>query len=326
MISESQERMVAVVAPERLDDVRAVCARWELPCTVIGEVTDHGELRALFDGEVVGAIPAGLLTDECPRYEVEQTPRADAAGARRPGQRRAEDLGLRAVRPARRLAHGAPARASTRPCCGSTARAASPSRSTARRSASATRSAAGWRAVMEAALNVACAGGEPLALTDCLNFGNPEQPEIGWELAQAIDGIAAGGRRARHPGRLGQRLALQRDRRRADPADAGRRLRRARRRRARGSRRAGGAATASSCCAARAPRSSASSGRTRSRFTLAHDVSDGGVALALREAAAWSRRRADVAVADGPGVRRRASRPATDTARLGRRRRAGQAV
>jgi phosphoribosylformylglycinamidine (FGAM) synthase-like enzyme len=49
---------------------------------------------------------------------------------------------------------------------------------------------AGWAATMEAALNVACAGGEPLALTDCLNFGNPERAEIGWELAAAIDGIA----------------------------------------------------------------------------------------------------------------------------------------
>jgi phosphoribosylformylglycinamidine (FGAM) synthase-like enzyme len=47
---------------------------------------------------------------------------------------------------------------------------------------------------MEAALNVACAGGEPLALTDCLNFGNPERAEIGWELAQAIDGIATAAR------------------------------------------------------------------------------------------------------------------------------------
>src|SRR5947208_10963317 len=62
MISESQERMVAVVAPERLDEVRAACERWELPCTVIGEVTDHGEWRALFDAEVVGSIPAELLT------------------------------------------------------------------------------------------------------------------------------------------------------------------------------------------------------------------------------------------------------------------------
>ena len=90
---------------------------------------------------------------------------------------------------------------------------------------------AGCRAVMERAMNVACAGGEPLALTDCLNFGNPEKPEIGWELEQAIDGIAARRRRARHPRRLGQRLALQRDGRQPDPADAGRRLRRARARR-----------------------------------------------------------------------------------------------
>jgi phosphoribosylformylglycinamidine synthase len=72
MISESQERMVAVVAPERVDDVRAVCDRWELPCTVIGEVTAHGELRALHDVEVTGSIPAALLTDECPRYELAQ--------------------------------------------------------------------------------------------------------------------------------------------------------------------------------------------------------------------------------------------------------------
>jgi phosphoribosylformylglycinamidine synthase II len=72
MISESQERMVAVVRPQMLDAVRAVCAHWQLPCTPIGEVTGHGDLRALVDDEVVGSIPATLLTDECPRYEVEQ--------------------------------------------------------------------------------------------------------------------------------------------------------------------------------------------------------------------------------------------------------------
>ena len=88
---------------------------------------------------------------------------------------------------------------------------------------------AGWRAVMDAALNVACAGGEPLALTDCLNFGNPEKPEIGWELERAIEGISQRRGVARHPRRLGQRLALQRDRRQPDPADARRRLRRPRR-------------------------------------------------------------------------------------------------
>ncbi len=49
----------------------------------------------------------------------------------------------------------------------------------------------GALAVLEAARNVACVGGEPLGFTDCLNFGNPEKPEIGWELSEAIDGIAA---------------------------------------------------------------------------------------------------------------------------------------
>ncbi len=65
MISESQERMVAVVRPQMLEAVQKVCARWELPCTAIGEVTDSGLLRA-FDGDTdVGEIPARLLTEEC---------------------------------------------------------------------------------------------------------------------------------------------------------------------------------------------------------------------------------------------------------------------
>ena len=71
MISESQERMVAVVRPEMLDAVLAVCDRWELHRAVVGEVTDSGLLRALWEDEVVGEIPARLLTDECPRYTVE---------------------------------------------------------------------------------------------------------------------------------------------------------------------------------------------------------------------------------------------------------------
>ena len=75
MISESQERMVAIVAPERLADVEAVIDRWELHRAVIGEVTETGLLRALWDDDEVGSIPARLLTDECPRYAVEREPR-----------------------------------------------------------------------------------------------------------------------------------------------------------------------------------------------------------------------------------------------------------
>ena len=81
MISESQERMVAVVAPERLDDVRAACERWELPCTVIGEVTDHGELRAFFDDELVGAIPAGAAHRRVPALRDRAARRARAPRA-----------------------------------------------------------------------------------------------------------------------------------------------------------------------------------------------------------------------------------------------------
>ena len=114
MVSESQERMVAVVRPERLAEVEAVLARWELHRAAIGEVTESGELRAFFDDEVVGEIPAALLTDECPRYEVDRLAGRAAARRGRPGQPRAEGVGLRAVRPARPLAHRAPAGARRR--------------------------------------------------------------------------------------------------------------------------------------------------------------------------------------------------------------------
>ncbi|MGH3007504.1 MAG: AIR synthase-related protein, partial [Gaiellaceae bacterium] len=74
MLSESQERMLLVA--DRLEQVEAICERWELAHAVIGEVTDTGELRAYFHGEDVGCIPVSLLTDECPRYPVQTLPRA----------------------------------------------------------------------------------------------------------------------------------------------------------------------------------------------------------------------------------------------------------
>ena len=198
MISESQERMVAVVRPGGVA-VGEVCDRWELAWAVIGAVTDTGELRALHDGEVVGAIPSALLTDACPRYEVDREPRPGSPRPARPpcslrealfAPNVAPLLGLPAVRPPRRLANGAPARARRgRAAPDAVVPRGSPCRSTAaaRRARPVPRRR---RAVLEAARNVACAGGRPLALTDCLNFGNPEKPEIGWELAQAIEGMS----------------------------------------------------------------------------------------------------------------------------------------
>ncbi len=195
MISESQERMVAVVRADMLEAVEAVCAHWELPCTRIGEVTDTGELRAFHDGEVAGSIPARLLTDECPRYEVEREPRAAEPHAWSEPTRddpnveskewifRQYDqlVGSRTVRRPGLDAAVLRLRPSLRGLAVSLQGPRLGERDPYR---------AGAQAVLGAALNVACAGGEPLGLTDCLNFGNPEKPEIGWELERAIEGIA----------------------------------------------------------------------------------------------------------------------------------------
>jgi phosphoribosylformylglycinamidine synthase subunit PurL len=183
------------VRPQMLDAVAKVCARWELACTPIGEVTESGELRALHGDEVVGAIPARLLTDECPRYEVEQRkpdtwelPRAreeisadnladktfvfeqyDQLVGSRTVRRPGFDAAVLRLRPS--LRGLAVALQGPRP-------------------GESDAFAAGVQAVLGAARNVACAGGEPIGLTDCLNFGNPEKPEIAYELAQGIEGIA----------------------------------------------------------------------------------------------------------------------------------------
>jgi phosphoribosylformylglycinamidine synthase II len=190
MISESQERMVAVVRPDRLAEVEAVLERWELHHAAIGEVTDTEELRAFFDGEVVGEIPAAFLTDECPRYEVDRLETARPRAKVDPANHEPKDWiyeqydQLVLSRTVRRPGLDAAAlrlRPSYRGLAVSL-QGPSPGEREPR--------AAGVQAVLSAARNVACAGGEPLALTDCLNFGNPEKPEIGWELSEAIEGIA----------------------------------------------------------------------------------------------------------------------------------------
>src|SRR4051812_8109731 len=74
MISESQERMLCVVEPERVDDVLALCAKWEVNATAIGLVTDSRRLRVLVGDRVVGDLPVSALVDECPAYDLEPTP------------------------------------------------------------------------------------------------------------------------------------------------------------------------------------------------------------------------------------------------------------
>jgi phosphoribosylformylglycinamidine synthase subunit PurL len=206
MISESQERMVAVVRPENTAAVEEVCRRWELEFAVIGEVTDSAQLRAVHEGEIVGEIPARLLTDEAPRYRLEVEPRAEAQPAPPPpvaSTREAllELLASPNVRSRawiyRRYDHLVGSRTVRRPGLDAAVLRLKPSfrglavslDGTGRIGRLDPRSG-GALAVLEAARNVACAGGEPLACTDCLNFGNPEKPEIAWELAEAIEGMA----------------------------------------------------------------------------------------------------------------------------------------
>jgi phosphoribosylformylglycinamidine synthase len=206
MISESQERMVAIVAPEQLADVQRVCDRWELHHAVVGEVTDTGELRAYWDDELVGAIPARHLTEDCPRYTVAREPRpapAEAPLRATPSTAEAllELLGSDALRSRRfvyrRYDQLVQSRTVRRPGLDAAVLRLRPSyRGLAvtldgtGRIGTLDPFIGGALVVLEAARNVACVGGEPLGVTDCLNFGNPEKPEIGWELAEAIEGIA----------------------------------------------------------------------------------------------------------------------------------------
>jgi phosphoribosylformylglycinamidine synthase len=206
MISESQERMVAVVRPENAAAVEEVCRRWELGFAVIGEVTDTGTLRAFLDGEEQAEIPARLLTDEAPRYRVDVAPRTPDAPASAPPVLSSREalldlLALPNVRSRawiyRRYDHLVGSRTVRRPGLDAAVLRLKPSyRGLAISLDGAGRlcrldpRTGGALAVLEAARNVACAGGEPLALTDCLNFGNPEKPEVAWELEEAIEGMA----------------------------------------------------------------------------------------------------------------------------------------
>ena len=330
VISESQERMVCVT--DQPDAVAKVCARWELEVADIGVVTASGALRMFWDDEVVGEIPAELLTEETPRYRVATRPRTlQAPISDRPIKPETAELldllrtpGLKSrVSVYRRYDHLVGSRTVRRPGLDAAVLRLRPSHrglavslDGSGRIASLDPQTGGMLAVLEAARNVACAGGKPLALTDCLNFGNPEKPEIAWELTEAIEGMSlacealgipvvsgnvslynetdgtaihptpvVGLRRARprrpaRPGRVaGGRCDLRRRRARA----------RARRLGVPGAlpRRPGRKASRVRTSAPR-PRSSASSGARLRRLTASHDVSEGGLAVALAELALWS--------------------------------------
>jgi phosphoribosylformylglycinamidine synthase len=293
--------MVAVVRPELLADVAEVCDRWELYNAAIGEVTDTGELRAFHGGDLCGAIEARLLTDECPRYEVgrgfygsaKPKPPVDPANLdpkRWIFEQFDQLVGSRTVR--RPGLDAAVLRLSGGRGLAISLDGPWPGEQNAGK--------AGRDAVFGAALNVACAGGEPIGLTDCLNFGNPEKEKIGAELWAAIEGIATAAEELGIPVVSGNvSLYNETDGRAIPPTpvvgcvglvrDVTRIPDRWRRGDTVALLRGEGAELVRFVW------------QNAHRFSLAHDVSWGGLAKALREAAAWSGIDAELQVVEGKG-------------------------
>ncbi|MDQ6772932.1 MAG: phosphoribosylformylglycinamidine synthase subunit PurL [Candidatus Dormibacteraeota bacterium] len=212
MLSESQERMLAVVRPGHEAEVRACFERWDLEVSRIGEVTGDGLLTVVNAGEQVAALPVKLLTEGAPVRH--------PASRERPQQAtilnlerlltQPEDMGRVLTR-----LFGSPNLGSRRPVYrrydtmvgGATVLPPGGDAAVVRvhgtslglaltidgngRYCDLDPYAGGQIAVCEAARNIVATGARPLAVTDCLNFGNPDRPEVFWQLEETVAGIAA---------------------------------------------------------------------------------------------------------------------------------------
>ena len=211
MLSESQERMLLVAKQGREQQVLDVCRKWDLDAAVVGRVTDDGMVRVKDQGEVVAEVPARALAEDGPRYE-----RPDAPPAY---QEHLQSLNLdilqnitdptsvllsllesptiaRKAWVYEQYDHMVRTNTVVRP--GSDA-AVIRIKGTNKALAMTTDGngrycllnpyLGGSIAVAEAARNLVCSGAEPIGLTDCLNFGNPERPEIMWQFILSVEGI-----------------------------------------------------------------------------------------------------------------------------------------
>jgi len=210
MISESQERMLAVVEPGRVDEVLATCARWQTGAAVIGEVTGTGALRVLRGEEPVGDVPVAALVDECPLYDLSPAEPAGwiypnestLAGAADPGEALLALLAAPTVASKRwafeQYDSIVGSRTVRRPGEAAAAVLQLPEAGTAiavsidgnGRRVACDPYAGTVEAVLECAANLACVGAAPLGLTNCLNFGNPERPAVAWQLDRSTQGLA----------------------------------------------------------------------------------------------------------------------------------------
>ena len=212
LTSESQERMLAIVAPERVPAVEDVCRRWGLACVPIGTLVPGGGLRVEVDGVIVAEVPARSLADEGPEYDRPMAPPSTGDGDID------DDPTFAMVTTAAADAFfgvlTSPNVASKRWVWeqydwivqGGTVVGPGGDAALIRLEGSVKAIAVSTdgkgrfghldpylgaaHAVAEAARNVATVGATPLAITNCLNFGNPERPEVMWQFAESIRGMA----------------------------------------------------------------------------------------------------------------------------------------
>jgi phosphoribosylformylglycinamidine synthase len=210
MVSESQERMLAVVEPAKVAEVIAVCEKWQTGAAEIGAITDNGLVRVLRGAEIVGEMPVEALVDGCPLYDLEP---AEPEGWIY-GNRATLDLGASADATLLALLASPSvaskrwafeqydsivgSRTARRPESADAAVLAIPESDRAiaiaidgnGRRVACDPYAGTVEAVLECAQNLACAGAEPLGLTNCLNFGNPEKPVPAWQLDRSVQALA----------------------------------------------------------------------------------------------------------------------------------------
>lgn len=212
MLSESQERMLFVVEPKDEAQALEIFERWGVICAKVGKVTDDGRLKLFHHGEVVGDMPVTALVDECPVYDKPSTVPAYYEQNAAIDTLRYPEVGD---------LNGALDQILASPSVASkawvynqydymvrTSTAVRPGSDAAVVTVQGTRKAlamttdcngrfvyldpevGGKIAVSEAARNIVCSGAEPLAITDNLNFGSPEKPDIFWQMERAVDGMA----------------------------------------------------------------------------------------------------------------------------------------
>jgi phosphoribosylformylglycinamidine synthase len=211
LTSESQERMLAIVHPSMLESVRSVCERWGLSSAVVAELVPGGGLDVVVDNEVVARVPAASLANDGPVYDRPvSAPEQDVFTAEDPtflpfesdlSQALMTVLASPNVASKRWVFEQYDSLVQGQTVAGpdsdaaviripATLKGVAVSTDGKGRFAFLDPYLGAAHSVAEAARNVAACGARPLAITNCLNFGNPERPEVMWQFVESIRGIA----------------------------------------------------------------------------------------------------------------------------------------